>query len=755
MLRCAKYCAMGMVTFLLFLMFVGTSFAAIEAEQTFVDSTWSNTIYYLASLQGEAGYTQGYDEDVIVHITAVNEYQLYINGTLIGSDNNWETVETYNVNVNKAKTLNVAVKVINYGKGNGNGLLMDFSAAGGNDQFATWTKIRASETILDELKEVPVAWWTFDEATKNDPTKLDFGDNWFDFDPTLWANTAKTSLMRRAMVGNMGKVNYTFIPQAEVITGYVHTDVDIGFAENGGISLRRIEGENIALKKPAKDYKITDGDLISSYTFQSSALDQSQDVDLGRIYRVNKMTIFTGGGVPSNYSTKSFRGYAVEISLDKFRWEEVGVIHDIGAPDQNGDVNEGGYDNYSVEFPPEWVRYIQYVFTEARTDPPIIAEVMVFGQGHILEAKFISDWKDMGSPAVPKNFGLVTWDGIVPDGTSLKLQFQTKIGANAAENDWSEWSEALSKKEFMFNAPEPATHVRYRVILNTQDTFRTPVFKNIAIKYSADNQPVTSAQGYITPTIVAMGADSTFTYHLNYGLTAGDGIKEIAISVPGFATLKSVRSTATGSELINGVDTGKSTPDTLFITFNTPLTEADNAGNNTLEISFNTKVYGTSHVFDAFLSNSSNNDGVGAIRVWENKELGSNTVIVSTLIKNIISDVKAIPKVFTPNNDNVNDFTVIEFTLAKVQTDVMVKIFSTDGHLVTTITDEFLVGSDYRIPDDQKKNADMSQITKLPGYWDGKNEDGDLVPPGIYIYQVVADTDEGDVVEGGTVVVAY
>ena len=51
--------------------------------------------------------------------------------------------------------------------------------------------------------------------------------------------------------------------------------------------------------------------------------------------------------------------------------------------------------------------------------------------------------------------------------------------------------------------------------------------------------------------------------------------------------------------------------------------------------------------------------------------------------------------------------------------------------------------------------ANIGEAKKLPGYWNGKDEDGELVPPGIYVYQVIAETDEGDVVEGGTVVVAY
>jgi len=132
--------------------------------------------------------------------------------------------------------------------------------------------------------------------------------------------------------------------------------------------------------------------------------------------------------------------------------------------------------------------------------------------------------------------------------------------------------------------------------------------------------------------------------------------------------------------------------------------------------------------------------------------LGSNTVIVSSLLKSILTDVKAVPKVFTPNNDGKNDFTVIEFTLAKVETNVKIKVFSTSGTLVATITDEKLGNRAYLV---EKSAQNIGEAQALPGYWDGKDEDGDLVPPGIYVFQVIADTDDKDVIEGGTVVVAY
>lgn len=724
--------------------FVNPSFASVEEVQTYVESTWSNEIYYMASLSGKDGQENGYD-DVTISITAVDEYTLYVNDVEIGSDKDWESVEEYTVNIG-ADVINIGVKVINNGGGEGNGLIVDIDT-GSTDRLGTSTRIRHSEEIAGEFRNIPIAWWTFDTEAKE---VLGFGDDdWYVFDETMFAKTSVTKFMRRAMLGGMGDVDYNFSPGVEIITGYLHTGVDIGYTEGGGIALRRIEGDNIALKKDseAPDNRLTDGDLIGAHEYISNPLNDTKYVDLGRIYRVNKMTLFTGKEA-SRYKLKSLRGYAVEISLDKFRWEEVGVLHGIGEPDNEGKINVGGYDNYSVTFPVEWARYLRYNITEVRIDMPAIGQMMVFGEGYTLEGTYESPWIDFGNSTAYKNFDMVEWEGNVPDGTEITIQTQTV----SSEADTSEWTNPTKSQSFSFDSPEPATHFRYRVNFKTQVGTRTPEFKNLSITYSIVDQPVTYADGYILEPIggtVAMGADSTFVYALSYNLDTGQNIKSLAISVPVRSTLNYVYRPVTDEYLVIDENRTHSTIDTLYVTFVNAITDA---GVDTLLISFNTMLYKSSHTFDVFLYNETMNDGAGGIKAWENKELGSNTVTVDKYLKKILMEVKAVPKVLTPNGDNKNDFTVFEFILAKVETNVMIKIFNTDGSLVF-FKEKLLVPGEYSA---EKSAATTKSVAKkLLGYWDGKDEDGELVPPGIYIYQVIADTDEGGVVEGGTVVVAY
>ena len=296
-------------------------------------------------------------------------------------------------------------------------------------------------------------------------------------------------------------------------------------------------------------------------------------------------------------------------------------------------------------------------------------------------------------------------------------------------------------------SPEPATHFKYRVNLSTKDVARTPVFKGISISYSDTDQPLTYANGYVTPNVTAMTKDTAFLYTIGYDLAAGQNLRQIAIAVPGYTELNYVYSTDAADTLDATAE--MTAPDTLTVTLASNLTDTVVDGTDYLEISFNTSLWKSSHTFSAYLYNEGLNDGAGGLKVWENTDVGSSTVMVNTIADNILTDVKALPKVFTPNNDGINDFTVIEFSLVKVETDVMVKIFSTDGSLVTTVFDENMPPSDYR------PHGNPALAKALPGYWNGEDEDGDLVPPGIYIYQVIAKADDSDVIEGGTVVVAY
>ncbi|MBT4483508.1 MAG: hypothetical protein HOC71_07505 [Candidatus Latescibacteria bacterium] len=750
------------------------SFADVKAIQDTTLTSWTNKIWYLAHVTGpDAPY-----DDVTVYITAVDKFKLYINGERVsgkgpdewdGKDDDWSTVEEYKLPDSQIRSFVIGVEVVNSGTGIGNGIMMDIKA--GSDWLGTSImKRRSHVNEVDHSRTVyPSKWFYYDgfeDGVRKDITEVSWaeGAEWYKLkyntgkNETILDDTNVQKKLGEVLSGSMGDIDHIYDPNIKIVTGY-KGDVDLGSAEGGGIMLRRVEGQNLALGKPAEEDKITDGDPTQTYfQYNQDPLGSTRYIDLEKVYRVNEMVIYTGGSDPNRWSFISVRGYSCEISLDKYRWEEVNVIHEIGISNED----EGGYDWASVTFPDEWARYLRFKITEPRIDFPAIGEVMVYGVGYNYEGEFESDWLDFGTPNVQKNFKSIIMDVDIKPGTHIK--FQTKTGYydandNLVESTWSSLYNALGDT-LELDSPEPSSMVKYRVMLETEDIKRSPILKSLTFSYSEVDQPVASADGFIIPASVPMAKDTTFVYTLSYLLNSGQNLKSIELSMPSYATLNYIYSTDLGDTVsIKGSPTR--TSDLLSLELENDLTDTNADGvADSLYISFNTKLLANIHNFDAWLYNSTNsgaklaNDGAGGVKVWENRDMGTKTVMTSTITGSLLTNVRAIPKVFTPNNDGKNDFAVIEFVLSIIDVDLKIKIFNTRGSLVTTIYDDVCKSGDQFVLD-KRNTASIGQAKTMPGYWDGTDEDGDLVPPGVYIYQVIADTDEGSKVESGTVVVGY
>jgi flagellar hook assembly protein FlgD len=126
-----------------------------------------------------------------------------------------------------------------------------------------------------------------------------------------------------------------------------------------------------------------------------------------------------------------------------------------------------------------------------------------------------------------------------------------------------------------------------------------------------------------------------------------------------------------------------------------------------------------------------------------NPEVGTNTLKVLLLSKKatgeVLSSFAVSPAVITPNQDELNDHAIISYVITQMLGEAEVKIGLYD-----------LMGGLVR---------EFSTMWQRNGFyekrWDGRDEDGQLMCPGVYLCMISVKTETKSFEEIRSVVVAY
>jgi hypothetical protein len=152
-------------------------------------------------------------------------------------------------------------------------------------------------------------------------------------------------------------------------------------------------------------------------------------------------------------------------------------------------------------------------------------------------------------------------------------------------------------------------------------------------------------------------------------------------------------------------------------------------GNQTYELKFSTKVFLQSTVFSVELERQTRPGRVQKVSSGNASELVSSQslVVVSDLGETqLLREVQVVPSIFTPNGDGINDRAEISLSVYHLEGDkeLGIEIYDLSGRRV----------------------RELSHLSARPSgqhsaSWDGRDERGLLVAPGIYVVAVRVATD--------------
>ena len=424
---------------------------------------------------------------------------------------------------------------------------------------------------------------------------------------------------------------------------------------------------------------------------------------------------------------------------------------------------EQGEPDIDVQIPLQFVRFIRLISRSGQEF--ILEETEVFGDGFAPTGSYLSDVIDLGQAA---NFGqirlqtrvdpltnvvLQTRTGIVPDpkvyyrktevfeGEDRQEEAILPVGSPEAKEEYDdltssnkgqiidnidEWSPWSAPYEDFFGAmlsPGNRRYVQFRLSFSSDDARQSAFVDSFAFDYSIP----TLAQELIaevTPATVTLGESNTFDYFIRSQIgNANDGFDRVKIQTPFKATVREVQldgapvafseiDAEDGSNLTIQLDDDRITESgqLLRVTFDAMVT-----------------VYGTTFFAKVFDSQTGEL-GQDVIAGDAAAEAESNSLsIQGELRRELVLELKSDPPVFSPNGDGINDQLQVSYILLRALSEVSVNVtlYDLSGRAVRRLQNSGALNGPQRLT------------------WDGRNEDGAMAPPGMYLLRLSIDTDTG------------
>ncbi len=410
---------------------------------------------------------------------------------------------------------------------------------------------------------------------------------------------------------------------------------------------------------------------------------------------------------PANSVNFRVRGYSIYVGLDTVTFKKVKQIA------ENERANTDDF------FDPETARYV--MLRVDKQDPSLtnafsttFGEIEVYGVGYLQQGTVTARVRDA---QVGVNWGRASWRANTPPGTAVRIQVRTGDTPTVGSS-WSTWSNEVTVPNSLFNVYEPRRYMQYRANLYTSSV-ETPRLDEVTI--TADTQLVAqSATARVLPQTAQILKESEFDYQVTVEANSrSTGVDTLVLFTEIPLVVLAVK--------VNDLDIPfevKFQPGQIVIGFGTTINFSASINVHFRFTPFLDQTILPSQVISK--KNALNPQRVdaqltGTVAGW--------TLTAFGVPEKVIVGARADPNPFTPNNDGRNDVTFFSFFVSNlvVERPVSLKIFDISGRLVRTVMDT--------------RTTAQAFVEQNAIRWDGRGDNGRVLPPGLYLYQIKVDVD--------------
>ena len=434
-------------------------------------------------------------------------------------------------------------------------------------------------------------------------------------------------------------------------------------------------------------------------------------IDLGGRFGVNRIRFFPRVEFEEDF----LRGYQLALNDGS---EEQRTLS--GSPDLRVlKVDENNlHPVIDIPIPLQFVRYIevkQLVRGEWEID-----EFQIFGEGFASSASYLSTVFDQGRPAV---FGNLTWSmGTIGEPTKVRATVATRSGTTPDPTDslaWSGWSPPYpAGQPLRVTSPAPRRYWQFRADLSSTGILEAATIDSIAVEVAAAAADSLTAE--VWPQTAAIGESTELHYWVRSVNSRGFDRLRIATQEPE-ALIRSVQIDGADvqweqTDVDNGVQVAfpRITGDRLLhVVF------------DSIALQYNTVFAGM--VFDSRRPNDLPQNVESGDATSGPFGLGADLSVTVQVAEHTLHALRVTPVPFTPNGDGVNDNATITYDIANLTSaaPVTVEVFDLSGRLRRTIESGPRASGRFRAE------------------WDGNQDNGKRVPPGIYVLRVQVEADTG------------